>query len=108
MAGGGLPSAAQQGPTNIGISADSSFFLQDMTWDWSATGAIGTGTAVVNLCQPICADGHDIEFPVQVELTEPQHLCGKDFFTKMVTTSLGDPPPDVGPNSTNDLTPFCG
>ena len=96
-------------PKSVAVSADSSFYLESMTWTWSSTQAIGTGTGTVNTCQPDCVHGKHISAPIKVALSEPQHVCGHDFFTKMVITWVARNPDPTEP-STSTLAsgaPLC-
>jgi hypothetical protein len=65
-------------PKSVAVSADSSFYLESMTWTWSTTRAIGTGTGTVNTCQPDCAEGKHISAPIKVTLSKPQPVCGRE------------------------------
>jgi hypothetical protein len=50
--------------------ADANFYVQGIRWSrWSATRAVGAGTAHVNDCTPNCAAGHFHTFRVTVRLS---------------------------------------
>jgi ABC-type phosphate transport system substrate-binding protein len=96
-------------PRSVAVSADSSFYLESMTWTWSSTQAVGTGTGTVNTCQPDCADGKHISAPIKVTLTRPQQACGHDFFTNMVITWVARNPDPTGPRTSTLASgaPLC-
>ena len=96
-------------PKNVAVSADSSFYLESMTWTWSTTRAIGTGTGTVNTCEPDCANGKHISAPIKVTLSKPQRACGHDFFTKMVITWVARNPDPAEPRTSTLASgaPLC-
>lgn len=96
-------------PKSVAVSGDSSFYLESMTWIWSSTQAIGTGTGAVNTCQPDCVHGKHISAPIKVALSEPQQVCGHDFFTKMVITWVARNPDPTGPRTSTLASgaPLC-
>ncbi len=96
-------------PKSVAVSADSSFYLESMTWTWSSTQAIGTGTGTVNTCQPDCVDGKHISAPIKVTLTRPQQVCGHEFFTNMVITWVARNPDPTGPRTSTLASgaPLC-
>lgn len=96
-------------PKNVAMSADSSFYLESMTWTWSNTEAIGTGTGTVNTCEPDCVHGKHISAPIKVVLSKPQQVCGRDFFTKMVISWVARNPDPTGPRTSTLASgaPLC-
>lgn len=96
-------------PKSVAVSADSSFFLESMTWTWSSTTAIGTGTGKVNTCQPDCVHGKHISAPIKVALSKPQQVCGHDFFTEMVITWVARNPDPTEPRTSTLASgaPLC-
>lgn len=96
-------------PKSVAVSGDSSFYLESMTWTWSSTQAIGTGTGAVNTCQPDCVHGKHISAPIKVSLSKPQRVCGHDFFTKMVITWVARNPDPTEPRTSTLASgaPLC-
>jgi serine/threonine-protein kinase len=61
-------------PTNAVIEycADGGAQLIHMSWTtWGPDGAAGTGVLAVKSCQPDCADGPTIEYPVMIHAANP-------------------------------------
>jgi len=74
-------------PKDATLSADSSWFLDNMAWtEWSATQAVGSGEEEINLCEPNCAEGKHQSTKAKVVLSAPRQLCGKLFYTTMKLT----------------------
>jgi hypothetical protein len=96
-------------PKSVAVSADSSFYLESMTWTWSSTQAVGTGTGSVNTCQPDCATGKHISAPIKVTLTKPRQVCGHTFFTDMVITWVARNPDPSEPKTSTLASgaPLC-
>jgi hypothetical protein len=96
-------------PKSVAVSADSSFYLESMTWTWSSLQAVGIGTGSVNTCQPDCATGKHISAPIKVTLTKPQQVCGHDFFTDMVITWVARNPDPSAPKTSTLASgaPLC-
>ena len=96
-------------PKNVAVSGDSSFYLESMTWTWSSTGAIGSGTGMVNMCEPDCVHGKHISAPIKVTLSKPQQVCGHDFFTEMVITWVARNPDPTEPRTSTLASgaPLC-
>ena len=96
-------------PKSVAVSADSSFYLESMTWTWSSLQAVGVGTGSVNTCQPDCATGKHISAPIKVTLTKPQQVCGHDFFTDMVITWVARNPDPSAPKTSTLASgaPLC-
>lgn len=67
-------------PSTAQISADGTYFLSNMTWStWTATTATGTGTALMDDCNPNCARGRIYRVPVQVTFSQPVKVCKPAF-----------------------------
>ena len=72
--------------------ADGSKELTDVTWTtFGPDGADGTGTYSYKVCEPNCAAGHRVFFPVVVHADEPQPQmpgagcpAGTMFYTNLV------------------------
>ena len=63
-------------PATAQISGDGTYALSGMSWSvWSATTAVGTGTALLDDCNPNCASGHIYHVPVQVTFSDPVKAC---------------------------------
>jgi hypothetical protein len=73
------------------LSGDSTYIIQDMTWSvWSSTEAVGSGTAVLDDCNPSCADGHIYHVPVVLTFSHPVKDCaagGTRYFWSQVYDS---------------------
>lgn len=104
---GANPAAAAVAPRAAAISVDSSLSLDQMTWQHWGTRAAGTGTATINLCDPYCAAGKLAKIPVTVALSDPQQVCGREFFTTMQLTLTGPVPSGLGRSTTVPVEPFC-
>lgn len=79
-------------PTSMVLScADGNFALEDITWDRvEADIAEGTATAVVNDCDPTCAEGTFEEFEVTVEARNPVDVDGQQVFDQISVTRSGN------------------
>jgi len=90
-------------PKDTTLSADSSWFLNNMAWtEWSATQAVGSGEQEINLCEPNCGEGKHQTTKVKIVLSAPRQLCGKLFYTTIKVT-YGSGRTDVH----EDLEPAC-
>lgn len=69
-------------PSSIVLScADGNYTLEDITWtSVESDNAQGTATAVVNDCDPTCAEGTFEEFEVTVAATNPVDVDGQQVF----------------------------
>jgi hypothetical protein len=78
-------------PADCSLSGDSTYIIQDMTWSvWSSTEAVGSGTAVLDDCNPSCADGHIYHVPVVLTFSHPVKDCaagGTRYFWSQVHDS---------------------
>ena len=61
-------------PTFVGLlfCASGGLWLEDMSWtSWGPYGADGTGTSNFKVCQPSCAEGHEVPVPVVIHAWNP-------------------------------------
>lgn len=73
-------------PSQIDFSADGGNIVTDITWSsWTATGAVGEGTSVIQNCVPNCAQGTTTPVPTTITLTRPQ----SGHFTELTETRDG-------------------
>jgi hypothetical protein len=87
-----------------------------------ATNATATGTLNVNNCTPDCANGTNVQYPIQMSASNPQH-CNvavyKQYssvsqqkkayvFNKIQLKALSGNPPSYLMGSTQTLPPVCG
>lgn len=66
-----------EGPEMISTAcADNNYYVEDLEWEnWGADTATATGTAWINNCDPLCADGEFATFPVRLTLDNREE-CG--------------------------------
>ncbi|MFW8574799.1 hypothetical protein [Corynebacterium pseudodiphtheriticum] len=66
-----------EGPEMISTAcADNNYYMEDLEWEnWGADTATATGTAWINNCDPLCADGEFETFPVRLTLDNREE-CG--------------------------------
>jgi len=63
--------AMQTKPAIITPSADGAVYVRALTWsDWGGATAVGSGTLERDNCQPSCANGTDVPYPVTVTLSD--------------------------------------
>lgn len=81
---------------------DGGVFLSKITWSsWDATGATGTGTLRVNVCQPTCAAGNvDTYRKVRLSLGQVATNGALSAFTSMTGSFAGS----GGPAMANQVT----
>ncbi|MFI6595754.1 hypothetical protein ACIBHX_05860 [Nonomuraea sp. NPDC050536] len=59
--------------------ADANHVLEKLTWaQWGGLVARAAGVATVNTCDPDCAGGRFVSYPVEVTL-DGQHVCGQNL-----------------------------
>ena len=79
---------------NIGCMS-SQEFISGLSWtSWKST-AFGSGTLKVNNCNPSCAMGKYIKFPILVVLWRAQpwpHHAGQQYFSRMTWIFTGKRP----------------
>lgn len=67
-------------PATAQVSGDGTYILSGMTWSaWTATTAVGSGTALLNDCNPSCAAGHFYHVPVTVTFSKPVRACKSSY-----------------------------
>lgn len=66
-----------EGPEMISTAcADNNYYVEDLEWEnWGGEAATATGTAWINNCDPLCADGEFETFPVRLTL-DSREECG--------------------------------
>lgn len=68
------------------VSGDGTTSLWHMTWStWTGATAVGTGTEMIDDCQPTCTGGHGYAVKVVVTFSHPVKDCargGKWFWTQ--------------------------
>jgi len=63
--------AMQTKPAIITPSADGAVYIRALTWSaWGGATAVGSGTLERDNCQPSCANGTDVPYPVTVTLSD--------------------------------------
>ncbi|WP_214319724.1 hypothetical protein [Nonomuraea sediminis] len=67
-------------PASIVLTcADANYVLERLTWSaWGGPTARAAGVARVNTCDPDCADGRFVSYPVEVTL-DGQRFCGQNL-----------------------------
>jgi hypothetical protein len=71
---------------------DGSVGINKIRWSsFGAATATGTGTLLVNKCEPSCADGNYDRSKITITLTKPKTFAGKRSYSvlKMTTTATG-------------------
>ena len=103
--GGDTQPAERPTQAQFQTCADGSKELTDLTWTtFGSDGADGTGTYSYQVCEPNCAAGHRVFFPVVVHADEPELQpngagcpAGTMFYTNLVIAYSGEVPgPDGG------------
>jgi hypothetical protein len=112
-----FPLCASPGPhtqspveaATLDVSCDSQEIVAKADWStWNTSYAAGTGISLENDCTPNCASGTQHSYPVTIRLDKPvQATCG-EFWSEMVLTYQGTPPPGADyrsgkPQSITDL-----
>jgi hypothetical protein len=73
-------------------------FVSGLTWtSWKST-AYGSGTLKVNDCNPSCAMGHFVKFPILVVLWKAApwpHHAGHEYFSRLTWIFTGKLPSSV-------------
>lgn len=60
---------------------------ENLSWArWSTQSAINHGVIRYNNCAPSCAQGHFVNYPAQVDLSEPVVAAGHQYFTRVTIT----------------------
>ena len=73
---------------------------------WSASGAFGTGFDLENNCEPSCAGGRYVAYPVSLEMWRPRSVAGSLVFTRLTLSFPGPAPPGTPNDGTNELLPY--
>ena len=89
-------------PAKVTIACgDASLGARQMTWSkWAQKTALGTGTGLVNDCDPDCVHGTTRDAPMQLLLSHPR-TCdnGQRLFTKLRYTWTSGSPVDPASGS---------
>jgi hypothetical protein len=87
-----------QKPEDIYLTcADGGILVRNIKWDiWRASGAKGTGIHSVNQCDPDCANGKRLEYPVEVRLSKLMTDGEKFYLTSFNAYSLDGQVLDMG------------
>lgn len=73
---------------------DGGIVLKGMSWSsFGGATAKGRGTLVINTCEPNCAAGKNVSYPVTVTATGSQKCKGVSVYTKMSLTYTGSKKP---------------
>jgi hypothetical protein len=84
FAAAGFASNGAVRPSELAISADSSFFVTQVQYSsWTQQSATGTGLLNTNTCAPTCAAGKFTRIRIQFTLEIPILACGDFFFTRL-------------------------
>lgn len=59
-------------PSIIGFSGDATYIVTGLTWNWGATEATGTGTSIIEGCNPNCATGSQTKVTDTIVLSNVQ------------------------------------
>jgi hypothetical protein len=78
-------------PGSITITcADGGIYVEKIRWSsWSQEGATGIGIFSENLCEPSCAEGQQVEVPVNLRLSNLTEHDGK-FYLRTLDISTTD------------------
>lgn len=93
-------------PTTVTFQtcADGSQRLESMSWSsWGRAGAQGTGILSYQVCEPNCAEGHRVQYAVNVSAFNPRPAgydsgCPSDFmfYSEMIVAFTASSPDDAG------------
>ncbi|KAA5837056.1 hypothetical protein ABT337_27410 [Saccharopolyspora hirsuta] len=96
-------------PTSLTLAcADANYVVEDLRWSsWGGAVAEADGTAVVNSCEPSCAEGVDLAYPVRVVLDQPRS-CGLNLtsYTRVAVHYRADVPAGLARDDVQELP--CG
>lgn len=78
-------------PVSITITcADGGIYVEKIRWSaWSREGATGIGTFSENLCKPSCAEGQQVEAPVNLRLSNLTEQNG-NYYLRALDISTTD------------------
>jgi hypothetical protein len=57
-------------PGEIGFSGDAGYIITNITWNWGASEASGTGTSDIQGCDPSCATGSETPYEDTIVLSD--------------------------------------
>jgi hypothetical protein len=101
----GIAADRVERPKTLWISSDGSLWVSKLSWmRWTTRQAAGRGIAVVNDCNPDCADGNLHQYPVIVRLAHPHHACGHWFYRRLELLYPHDRP--AGVMAADVLSPY--
>lgn len=84
---------------------DSNSVLEGMRWDgWGEATTRAEGTLVENSCEPSCADGTPLRYPVTVTLSKLEKGEASQFYTELKITYTGKRPEGRPATETHSLT----
>lgn len=76
--------------------ADAGQTLQGLVWaGWGSATATATGREVVNVCEPDCAAGHTVGFPVSVVASRLTTGRPAEAYTRLTVTAQDEVPQGV-------------
>jgi hypothetical protein len=79
-------------PKLIDLSVDGSGQLVDITWAyWGDEAATGSGTLIINNCNPSCGGGTFTGYPATVTLSALTPYRGRQVYTRMTITAPSAP-----------------
>ena len=83
--------SAEYKPESITITcADGGIYVEKIRWSsWSQEGATGIGIFSENLCKPSCAEGQQVEAPINLRLSNLTEHDGK-YYLRTLDISTTD------------------
>jgi hypothetical protein len=98
---------SQSKPKTVVLTCgDANTALKGMTWSsFGGTTAKGKGTFVTNTCEPNCAEGKNVSYPVSVVATGSKKCKGGSVYGKLSLTFTGSKKP--GSSVSRKWTFFC-
>ena len=101
----GCERTAHVRPASVVIAcADGNFYFKGIRWrSWGATGAAGSGTAVLNDCTPYCAAGHFHSYAATIRLSRPLTCKGRREFSAISWRFRGTKPRSMPRSDTETL-----
>ena len=81
--------SAEYKPESITITcADGGIYVEKIRWSsWSQEGAVGIGIFSESLCKPSCAEGQQVEAPVNLRLSNLTEHKGKYYLRTLDITA---------------------
>lgn len=88
-------SKAQSKPKTVVLACgDGNTALKNLSWSsFGGATAKGKGTLVTNLCEPNCATGKNVSYPVSIVGTGSKKCKGTGVYVKFTFTYTGKKPP---------------